>query len=56
MCAANESRKMDYRTLVDSFMPPEPQIPANRLIHLERLIEEEDLQERYEKAYDMLKE
>ncbi len=50
-----KKRKMDYRTQIDSFMPPEPQIPANRPIHLEQCIEEEDLKKRYRKAYEGLK-
>lgn len=55
MCVKDEYRKMDYRTPIDSFMPPEPQVLASKAIYLERLMEEDALKKRYKKAYEGVK-
>lgn len=47
MCIQDEHIKMDYRTLIDSFMLPEPQVPASKSVYLERLMVDDDLKKGY---------
>ena len=50
-----DKARISYKTEIESFMPLEPILPSNRHIYLEREIDEEDLKERYKKAYEGIK-
>lgn len=50
-----KASEIEYKTRIECFMPLEPILPSNRHIYLEREIDEEDLKERYKKAYEGIK-